>query len=202
MLERGYEASGVFLATVWRDQRDVPVEQHVRAILAAADPALPDRLPAAVMKRLVEAYAGPALLVPPTVDPGAIGALAELRARGLTLAVVSNTMRTPGVVLRQLLAHYRVLEYFGHTTFSDEVGVRKPAAEIFRLTLRAVGGAPESAVHVGDDRVLDIEGARGAGMRAILVTNRPPRASASVQPDAVIPHLAALPEAIERLEAG
>jgi HAD superfamily hydrolase (TIGR01509 family) len=187
---------------VWGTHRDVSVDEHVRAILAAVDPALPDRLPATTLAGLVEAYARPALLVPPTLDPGAPGAVATLRGRGLTLAVVSNTMRSPGATLRKLLAHYHILEHLAHATFSDEVGVRKPAPEIFWLTLRAVGGDPQSAVHVGDDQVLDVDGARAAGMRTIQVASSPSRSPAGREPDLVIPGLAALPAAIERLQTG
>jgi putative hydrolase of the HAD superfamily len=200
-LERGYEASGDFLGRIWSTHRDVPVEEHVRAILSAADPALPARLTPSLLAALVDAYARPALLVPPSVDPGAYGALMALRARGLTLAVVSNTMRTPGVALRKLLAQYRLLDCFAHATFSDEAGVRKPAPEIFWLTLRAVGGEPATAVHVGDDFVLDVQGARAAGMRVVQVTTAPARAATAGGPDAVVPAMAALPEAIAALEA-
>lgn len=199
-LDRGYEQSGVYLGRIWRTNRDVPIREHVRAILAVADVALADRLAPATMDALVEAYAGAALSVPPAVDDGARSALEALCARGYTLALVSNTMRTPGTTVRKLLAHYRLLECFAHTTFSDEVGVRKPDPAIFALTLQAVGGQPETAVHVGDDVVLDVEGARAARMRVIQVASGGSRA-ASRRADAVIPRLAALPEAIAQLEA-
>lgn len=200
-LEHGYDASGTYLGTLWSRHRDVPVEAHIRAILVAADPSVLDRLAAPTIRRLVEAYARPALMVPPTLDPGAPGALRALRQRGLTLAVVSNTMRTPGATLRKLLARYGILEHFAHTTFSDEVGVRKPAPEIFSLTLRAVGGEPASAVHVGDDPILDVEGARASGMRAIQVSNGRTRPGSGCEPDIVIPRMAALPAAVDELEA-
>src|SRR5439155_26685625 len=105
---------------------------------------------------------------------------------GSTLAVVSNIMRTPGVTLRKLLERYGLLGYFRHTTFSDEVGVRKPDPEIFALTLRAVGAGAESAVHVGDDEVLDVQGASAAGMRDIHVTSNAPRALGLLSPDGAI----------------
>jgi putative hydrolase of the HAD superfamily len=110
-------------------------------------------------------------------------------------------MRTPGATLRKLLERYGLLGCFKHTTFSDEVGVRKPDPEIFALTLRAVGGEPAAAVHVGDDEILDVHGARRAGMRAIQVTNLAREALGAQRPDEVIRHLAALPAAIERLES-
>jgi len=200
-LDAGYEASGAYLARIWTDHRDVPVQNHVSAILAAADRDLPRRVASDVMADLVDAYARPALLVPPDVDPGARPALEALAARRYTLAVVSNTMRTPGVVLRKILERYGLLGFFKHTTFSDEVGVRKPAPEIFMLSLRAVGGEPSTAVHVGDDVTLDVRGARAAGMRAIHVTSAPGRSAAELRADAIIPTLRELPAAVARLDA-
>jgi len=199
-LDAGYEASSAYLARIWRDRRDVPVQNHVSAILAAADRDLPWRVGPDVMTELVDAYAGPALLVPPDVDPGARSALEALAARGYTLAVVSNTMRTPGVVLRKLLDRYGLLSFFAHTTFSDEVGVRKPAPDIFAHSLRAVGSQASSAVHVGDDVTLDVRGARAAGMRAIHVSGAAGRSSAESIADAVIPSLRELPAAVARLD--
>jgi HAD-hyrolase-like len=55
----------------------------------------------------------------------------------------------------------------GAAAFSDEMGVRKPAAEIFHRVLDQTGVGPAVAVHVGDDPVTDVAGARGVGMRAI-----------------------------------
>jgi HAD superfamily hydrolase (TIGR01509 family) len=177
------------------------VQEHVRSILSAADARLIDRLPGPVMDSLVEVYSRPALLVPPAVDPAALTVLQGLRNRDCTLALVSNTMRTPGAILRKLLEHYRLRSYFAHTTFSDEVGVRKPHPDIFALTLRAVGGEAATSVHVGDDSVLDVQGARAAGLRAIQVRTGHRRPGA-VQPDAAIASLADLPAAIDKLETG
>jgi len=198
-LDRAYDDSGAYLWRVWSQHRDVPVGEHVRAILAAIDPELPNRVPPDVLAALIDAYSRPALMVPPAVDDGALGALETLVGRGYMLAIVSNTMRTPGATLRQLLERYRLLGCFRHTTFSDEVGVRKPDPEIFALTLRAIGGEPSSTVHVGDDEVLDVQGARAAGMRVVQVTSGAVEASDDAGPDATIPSLAALPDALVRL---
>jgi HAD superfamily hydrolase (TIGR01509 family) len=207
-LDGAYAESERYLGGVWSTHRDVPVEDHVRAILESVDRALPPRLASPVMAELVDAYSRPALVVPPAVDDGALAALTTLREQGYTLAVVSNAMRTPGRTLRKLLERYRLLSCFAHTTFSDEVGIRKPSPEIFALTLRAVGGDPATAVHVGDDAILDVHGARAAAMRVIQVVARAGAGSAepsrlgldAYRPNAVIPCLSALPEAIARLE--
>jgi putative hydrolase of the HAD superfamily len=110
-------------------------------------------------------------------------------------------MRTPGTTLRKLMDRFGVLACFAHTTFSDEVGIRKPAPEIFTLTLRALGVPADAAVHVGDDAILDVHGARAAGMRVIQVTSASLRALGARRPDAVVPSLATLPEAVASLES-
>jgi len=199
-LDRAYEESGSFLGRVWAQNKDVPVVEHVRAILAAVDRDLPARVPGDATTALIEAYARPVLLVPPAVDDGARAALERLRGQGVALALLSNTMRTPGSTLRKLLEQFGLLACFAHTTFSDEVGVRKPAPEIFALTLRALGVPPEAAVHVGDDPVLDVHGGRAAGMRVVQVTSASLKALGARRPDAVVASLAGLPDAIARLE--
>ena len=199
-LDRAYEAAGAHLARLWAKNRDVAGADHVRAILDAVDPQLADRLPAETRQALLDAYARPILLVPPAVDDGARPALQRLRAEGRVLAVISNIMRTPGATLRTLLERYGLLEYFAHLTFSDELGVRKPDPEIFVTTLRALGVEAEATVHVGDDPVLDVHGAHGAGLRAIQVTSGAASAAAARAPEATISRLAALPDAIAALE--
>ena len=199
-LARGYEASGRELSWVWGQNRDVPVLRHVTSLLEGTRPGLSARLSRSMLAELIEAYGRPALLAPPRPAPGAQEALAALGERGLVLAVVSNTMRTPGAVLRQLLAAADLLTPFAHLTFSDEVGVRKPGAEIFELTLGKLGVSPGEAVHVGDDAVLDVLGARNAGLRVVHVTAAPPAEGPAA--DVVIESLGALPAAIDALAAG
>lgn len=198
-LDRAYEASAVYLSRIWAKHRDVPVADHVRAILGGVDSGLPARLPPDVLAALVDAYSRPALLVPPAVDDGALKALSVLREEGYTLAVVSNTMRTPGATLRKILEGFGLLRCFAHAVFSDEVGVRKPDPAIFLGALQAVGGDPSTAIHVGDDGMLDVGGARAAGMRVIQVTSASLKALGGRRPDAVIPSLIGLPDAVARL---
>jgi putative hydrolase of the HAD superfamily len=197
-IEAAYAAGGQVLARVWRTSRDVPVARHVTAILEALDPELPGRLAPDVLDELVAVYCRPALAVPPTMDRDAAAVLDELAGRGIGLAVVSNTMRTPGETLRGLLDRVGLLAPFKTLTFSDECGVRKPDPEIFHLTLRQLGAAPDEAVHVGDDPVLDVEGARDAGMRVIQVAPAG-RGAAPVKPDAVVNGLGELPAVLARL---
>jgi len=198
-LARGYDVCARELAWVWAKNQDVPVLRHVTSLLEGAVAGLSSRVAPDVLDALVEAYARPALLVPPRPDEGAGVALRTLVKAGRKLAVVSNTMRTPGTTLRKILDAHGLLEPFVHLTFSDEVGVRKPAPEIFHLTLAHLGVPPSEAVHVGDDSTLDVMGGRNAGLRVIQVNAAVP-ASGAARADAVIEGLADLPRAIAELE--
>jgi HAD superfamily hydrolase (TIGR01509 family) len=197
-LDRGYSAAARWVDTLWQRHRDVAIGEYVVALLKAVDVGLPDRLSAETMAALISAYASPALMAPPAIDPGARGALEALAAEGVRLAVISNTMRTPGEVLRQVLDKAGLLPLLRVVIFSDECGIRKPASGIFLRTLRDLDVPPEAAVHVGDDAILDVEGARDAGMRVIQVS-ADGRATAPVKPHAVIRHLGELPAALRRL---
>ena len=200
VLDDAYAAAGRQLSRLWQRGRDLSARGHVLAVLEAVDVSLAERLPAAAVDELIDAYASPALRVPPAVDVGAAPSVATLAARGFALAVVSNTMRTPGSVLRAILDRAGLLAPFATLTFSDECGVRKPDPAIFAQTLARIGVAPAEAVHVGDDPVLDVEGARDAGMRVIQVVSGG-RATAPVKPDAAIATLGELPDALAGLGA-
>jgi len=196
-LSDAYEKSGQRLADTWNKNRDVPVKAHLIALLEALDSTLPRRIGPAGLGALIEAYATPALTAPPAVDQGAIAALRALAGNGIAMSVVSNTMRTPGTILGQILERAG-LTAFKVMTFSDECGIRKPDPNIFHLTLRQLGVAPEHAVHVGDDPILDVEGAREAGMSVIQVAPDG-RGTSPTKPDGVVRSLNELPQALARL---
>jgi putative hydrolase of the HAD superfamily len=199
-LDRAYVAWARRLARIWADGRDVPLSRYVGMLLETMDPGLPRRLETGRLDQMIEAYSKPALLVPPALDPGAVAAFGALAARGIALGVVSNTMRTPGVVLRRIFDDAGLLGLFEVLVFSDECGIRKPDPEIFRLALRRLGASPQEALHVGDDPRLDVEGARQAGMGAIQVAGGS-RATGPVKADVVIHGLDELPEAVGRFGA-
>jgi putative hydrolase of the HAD superfamily len=188
--------AGEALATVWQEHRDMVPDEQIRVFLAALDPALAGALGAPALGRVARAYREPALTHRPAITPGVVEAVRELKARGLVLGLISNTGRTPGQVLRELLADAGLLPCFDILVFSDEVGVRKPASAIFRRVLDHVRIDAAAGVHVGDDAAADVAGARGAGMRAIhFVPVDAPAAPA----DAVLREFAQLPALVARL---
>jgi putative hydrolase of the HAD superfamily len=85
---------------------------------------------------------------------GAVDAVHRLRARGLSVAVVSNW---------DISLHERLAPLGVPVVTSAEVGARKPDPAVFRLSLERLGVAPERTLHVGDSDA-DEEGARAAGI--------------------------------------
>jgi putative hydrolase of the HAD superfamily len=85
-------------------------------------------------------------------------ALETLRRRCRLVAITNGNAeleRTP------------VGRYFEFTLTAAGVGHAKPAPEIFHRACARAGVAPADALHVGDDPHYDVEGALGAGLRAV-----------------------------------
>lgn len=58
--------------------------------------------------------------------------------------------------------------YFKEIIISEEYGYTKPHIEIFRLAEQMAGATKEECVMIGDNWVSDIEGALGAGWKAVF----------------------------------
>ena len=115
------------------------------------------------------AYEDITLDPPPDLMPNVGTAVEAMKSAGYRLGVICNTGMAGGRVLRQVLEHYDLLQFFEVTVFSNEFGVSKPHPSIFKHALEGIGGvAPSQALHVGDIEELDIEGARRAAMHAAL----------------------------------
>jgi putative hydrolase of the HAD superfamily len=92
--------------------------------------------------------------------------LAALRERGTSLVVVSNW----DVSLHEVLERTELRPLVDAVVTSAEFGAAKPDPAIFARALELAGGvAPADAVHAGDDLAADVEGARAAGIAAVLV---------------------------------
>lgn len=92
-------------------------------------------------------------------------ALRALRARGLTLVVVSNW----DISLNGVLEGCGLAPLLDATISSAEAGSRKPDPGIFATALELAGCEATEALHVGDTEDEDCEGARAAGIRALLI---------------------------------
>ncbi len=105
----------------------------------------------------------------PELAPGALDIIPKLAAK-YPLAIISDTMFSPGSVLRSYLMTKGLLDYFSHFVFSDEVGYSKPDKRAFLQVLEKNKAHAASSFHVGDIQKTDIVGAQSVGMKAILYT--------------------------------
>lgn len=99
------------------------------------------------------------------VPEGLDAALDRIRARGVRVAVVSNSEGR----LPELLERVGIARHFEAIVDSHHEGVRKPDPEIFRRALARLEVRPADAVYLGDIPDVDVVGANGAGIAAVLV---------------------------------
>ena len=96
-------------------------------------------------------------------NPAMIGLMRELKEAGYRMAMLTNNVREWEPLWRSMLP---VDEIFETVVDSGFVGVRKPEARIYELTLQRLGAPAEACLFV-DDVAGNCEGARRAGMKAV-----------------------------------
>lgn len=89
----------------------------------------------------------------------------QLRAAGVRVALLSN-MPIP---VRDYVVRCHWLPEFDAQTFSCDVGVCKPAAEIYNDSLEKLGTKAGKVLFL-DDRPRNVEAAQALGMNAVLFT--------------------------------
>ncbi|MEO1479185.1 MAG: HAD family hydrolase [Bacteroidota bacterium] len=117
----------------------------------------------------VRVYEEGLLIGPPDLTPGLVDFVQDMAGR-VRLGIISDTMFSPGRVIRRLLDRHGLLEAFGMFAFSDETGCAKPDPRAFATILDETEAAPSQASHVGDLRRTDVAGAIEAGWTAIQYT--------------------------------
>ncbi len=162
--ERAFRAEIAYYRIHHCEGRDPGSLQDLRRRCAEV---LHAQLPEAVQRTLPLAQLTAAMLdaLRFSAHPDAPAALARLRARDLTLVVVSNW----DVSLPAVLRNVGLDKMVDGVVTSAEVGHPKPASEMFAAALALAGCAPERAVHVGDSLDQDVHGALAAGIRAVLL---------------------------------
>jgi putative hydrolase of the HAD superfamily len=79
-------------------------------------------------------------------------------------------------------------QHFKASVAAPQLGIAKPDPAIFLAGCRALGVAPREAVYVGDDVLLDVQGAQRAGMRGVWLNRNGSRKHVEhgVAPDAIV----------------
>jgi putative hydrolase of the HAD superfamily len=193
----------------WSSDIDVPCRRQIEHFLEELE-LEPRSFEESILAELEHAYASAALDVLPAVVEGAPQLLAELKARGLGVGLISNTGRTPGYVLRDILDALGLARSIDVMVFSNEHGQCKPQPSIFEELRRGLGVAYEELVFVGDNLYVDVHGAQRCGMRAVHF--EPPVRGTAVAPpidhgleivaDARVTSLRELLGVVEVLNAG
>ena len=97
--------------------------------------------------------------------PESLSVLRELKSKGFELGIISNFDTRLFSILNEL--HLR--EYFDSITISSLAQAAKPARQIFEYALSQHVIDSEEALHVGDSVCEDVEGARQANLKALLI---------------------------------
>ncbi|CAM3019770.1 MULTISPECIES: HAD-IA family hydrolase [Sphingomonas] len=113
------------------------------------------------LHRLLLDYYEANLAVHTAPFPGAIEALDELAARGVTLGIMTNKLER---FARAILDSLGLTERFASIIGGDTLGVSKPSPRPIQALVEQCGGGP--AAFVGDS-IFDVQAARAAGLPVI-----------------------------------
>jgi FMN phosphatase YigB (HAD superfamily) len=196
LLVRALERVGLDWERSWAEGRHLHPKEAAESLVRTLG------VEGAAREMVVEAFLGAGREVELEFAPGIGPCLEALRQRGLQLGIVCDVGFSGGELLRELLDAEDLLQYFDGWGFSDEVGLYKPAPQIFEAALSALGAAPGEAVHVGDLRRTDIAGASALGMRTVRYRGMNPEGDAEngVEADVVLDDHQELPDAIALLD--
>jgi putative hydrolase of the HAD superfamily len=182
--------------SVWRRSRDEHRSSTLEEVCALAEVVL---TPAALAE--YERQWDPHTVL----EPDAVETLQALKAQGLKLGVLSNTI-WPRRRHEDIFARDGVLELFDGAVYTSEIPHTKPHPEAFLAAMRAVGvSEPARCLFVGDRLFDDVWGAQNAGMRAAhLPHSAIPREQVGHTegtPDATVQRLSELPGLIDTWNA-
>ncbi|MDZ7312195.1 MAG: HAD family hydrolase [candidate division KSB1 bacterium] len=147
---------------LWMKQIGFGAEEGLREMLRYLNVELPAESFQRVQKFFEEAIENPMAM------DGAIEAVKMLSTK-YPLALISDTAWTPGRVLRQIFASYKILDCFRVLIYSGEVGICKPHPKIFHLALEGLGVRAHECLHIGDLQRTDIAGAKAIGMHTAWI---------------------------------
>jgi putative hydrolase of the HAD superfamily len=177
----------------WSRDEDIPCRRQIEHFLEALHAEGDEETIAA----LENAYAMAAVEMLPSMVDGADDIVASLKERGYRIGLISNTGRTPGYALREILERLGLASSIDAMVFSNEHGVCKPRRSIFEALRGALGVAYEEMMFVGDNLYVDVHGAQSCGMLAVHFV--PPQRGTAIAPpvehglqivpDATITHL-------------
>lgn len=171
------------LPTLWRAATRHEANLRVVDLLAATLAEMGVRGMAAVDVDMAADCYGAAIQAQAALTPQAVETVAQVKAAGYQVGLVSNTM-FPGSLHRADMQRFGLFPYFEEMVFSADVNMWKPNADPFRQVLAAMDVAADTAVYIGDDPASDVVGGRAAGMHTVYYKG----SSRFTTPPGVVPH--------------
>lgn len=174
---------------------DLSGDDRVNAVRRSMLEQCPDTVEdEALLDALIGAICESARWEPPDVIDGVEAELEELKQRGLSLAVVSNTGLAPGRYVEDALVARGFDRWIDHWIWSDEALSWKPGQAIFQTALDALKVSESQAVFVGDTPEADILGSRHAGFAlSVLVGDK---LETAIQAGLTLPSVKGLTDAL------
>ena len=118
-------------------------------------------------------------------------AMLELLANSYTLGALTNGNAD--------IYKTDAAEYFDFAFLAEDIGVSKPAPDMFHAALEQAGVGANEIIHVGDNPDHDIAGAQAVGMRTVWMNQRSTDWPGGNRADQEIENLSQLPGAIARI---
>jgi putative hydrolase of the HAD superfamily len=112
--------------------------------------------------------------------PDTLPVLRQMKQAGYALAVVSDAQRVFCLDEGEMLG---LNQFFDHIVLSTQFGFRKPDPRLFAIACSLLGVPPAEAVYVGNDPEKDVEGAKRAGLKVVLVDRKHNGVDGEVKPD-------------------
>ncbi len=180
LVDCAYAAADSAFNKVWKEHHQTwSVRERLDVVFAG----LKRELPRTELDELVKLHEEMELNLSPDLVLGIDEAIRSLKDR-FKLLVISDTIFSPGRVLRGILSKYGLADQFDGFVFSDETGCSKPDPRVFQRAAELAGCRLEEMLHIGDRESNDVFGPQSMGMRAVLFTGAVDRGSGTTSADA------------------
>lgn len=195
-VDTAYDTADAAFNRVWHDLHVTwSVAERLQVVLAGLGWTLEKK----ELDELVQRTESMEAEVSPQIVADAAAVLAQLQA-DYRLAVISDTVFSPGWALRRILRKYELLRYFDCFCFSDEIGVSKPHPRLFEQVAAQCKTDVTRICHVGDREHNDVQGAHRVGARAVLFVGvKDRRGDEETAAEAVCRRLTELPELLAEM---
>ncbi|MHA2313441.1 MAG: HAD family hydrolase [Candidatus Thorarchaeota archaeon] len=199
-LHNAYDRSRKVLEDIWFTNEEIAPSDQIKVILDLAGSVIWEEFDDDVLSELEMEYGSAILRDLPQLDEEIVGILQACKDKNLKVGLICNVGRSSGRYLTKTLEELGIVSYFDSLIFSNEIGVRKPDPRIFRIALGKLGTTPDHTVHVGDELMSDVLGAKNVGIRAIWVNRSKEQIQEGIpKPDYEIDDLTGLIEILDRM---